>query len=512
MGIDLGAASGALLLLSNFALQIVCAIVVGLMIGIIVGAVPGIGTPMAMAAVLPFAFHMQPIVAALLLTAIYTGGVAGGSIASILTNIPGDPASIATCWDGFPMTQQGRHNEALGLSLYSHTAGVTISYVLLFVFLGPASQLSKYLGPADRVAIAFAVLSIVSGLQGKTLLRGLIAALLGLVLGTLNPTQTGIIRSKFLEMPAFFDGLSLIPVVLGLVCLSELVAFVNDGRFFVAAENFVRPSFKRIVFAFPLWLRHKYLMLASSVLGTLVGIAPAAGSSIAGILAYSQAKAWSKNADQFGKGAPEGIVATDTSASASEGGAILPMLALGIPGSGAGAVLMSGLFIFGFQLGPVWLAQNLNFAYALVFGHFVTSVLLFVLLGLTMARMANVIYVPFKFTAPLLAVISTVGVYALNLSLYDVALLWVLAYVGYVMKKNGYPPIATLLGFILAPTIDAEMYRVIEIYSGRYLGLLVRPVVAISIAIGLAMILSEWLRSRRARKRLQTQGAVDAKS
>lgn len=509
MWIDLGAVRDALDLLSGLYVQIPLAIVGGLLIGIAVGAIPGIGTPMGMAAVLPFVFHMDPLVAVLLLTAIYTGGVAGGSIASILLNIPGDPSSIATCWDGFPMTKSGRHNEALGLSLYSHAAGVTVSYVLLFLLLAPAGQITKYLGPADRVAIAFAVLSIVAGLRGRTLIRGVVAALFGLVIGTLNPTQTGIMRSSFLGIPSFYDGLPLVTVVLGLVCLNELVAFVEEGRFFVPKTNAARPSFVRILFTFPLWLRHKTLTIASSLLGTAVGIAPGAGASVAGLLAYGQAKAWSRNREAFGKGAPEGIVATDTSASASEGGAMLPLLALGIPGSGAGAVLMTGLFIFGFQLGPVWLSQNMHFAYAFVFGHTLTSLLLIVTLAASMVALGQVIYAPFRYVAPILAVISTVGVYALSLSLSEIALLWVLAYLGFLMMKNGYPPVAALLGFILAPTIDSETYRALEIYSGRYFELFSRPVVVASIGVSAALILREIYSARRKGRNEPEEEAMD---
>lgn len=508
--IDLAAVSDAIGLLAGLYVQIPLAILCGLLIGIVVGAVPGIGTPMGMAAVLPFVFHMEPLVAVLFLTAIYTGGVAGGSIASILLNIPGDPSSIATCWDGFPMTKNGQHNEALGLSLYSHAAGVTVSYLLLFLLLAPAGHITKYLGPADRVAIAFAVLSIVAGLRGRTLLRGILAALFGLVLGTLNPTQTGIMRSSFLGIPAFYDGLPLVTVVLGLVCLNELVAFVDEGRFFVPQGDIARPSFLRILRTFPLWFRHKVLTIASSLLGTAVGIAPGAGASVAGLLAYGQAKAWSKNSEAFGTGAPEGIVATDTSASASEGGAMLPLFALGIPGSGAGAVLMTGLFIFGFQLGPVWLSQNMQFAYAFVFGHALTSILLIFTLAASMVALAQVIYAPFKFVAPILAVISTIGVYALSLSLSEIALLWILAYLGFLMMKNGYPPVAALLGFILAPTIDSEIYRALEIYSGRYSELFSRPVVVGSLVISSALIFREIYSARRkGRKTSTSEGSVD---
>lgn len=486
-------------LLTNW--QVFAAIIIGLVTGLLLGAIPGITGGVAMAVSLTICYYLDPIVAIMFLSATYTGGITGGSISAILLNMPGSPGSVATAIDGFQMTRQGRHNYALGLALFSSVAGTFLSYLLMGLALIPVTGWVSNMGPADRIAVAVTALLVLAALRGKHLLRSLIACAFGLLLSTLGTSQNGVLRSEFLDMPMLFDGLPLVPTIIGLLAFSELLNFI--GKPFVVDQSgqseLAKPSVREIYASFGDWAKRWKTALFGGLIGFIVGVIPAAGSSIASLFAYGQAKSLSKHPEQFGEGAPDGVVVAESANNGSEGGAMLTTLALGIPGSGASAILLSGFLIFGLVPGPVWIANNIPFAYSVVIGNLLQAVLLAVIGAMMVARIASIIYVPVKYLAPALVIVSSAGMFALRGSVFDICIAWLFAYVGYIFKKYDYPPIGVLLGLMLGPTIESEIYRIGIIYSDDYASLFTRPVVVVSIVVAFILLGLPMLRNRKAK-------------
>jgi putative tricarboxylic transport membrane protein len=469
---------------------VVLAIFAGTLVGVILGAIPGIMGPMAMAAALPIAVYFDPIVAILCLSGIYTGSVAGSSISSILLNMPGQPGSEATAIDGFILNQKGQAATALGMQLFSSVLGTLAGYVLMLAMLPLATSLTRQLGPADRVSIAFMALVMVAALRGSSFIRGMSAGLFGLMLGTMQPTATGDSRAAFLNVDILWDGLPVVPVILGLLAFSELVGFLHQSH--VTSDRQVKaPSIRAILATFGQWVRHLWAAIAGAIMGYMVGLLPAAGATVGSMFAYGQAKSWSRNKKEYGEGSTEGVAVAEAANNGSEGGAMLTMLSLGIPGSGSSAILMSAFLMFGLVPGPIWLSQSMDFAYAVVFGNFVGAFLLLLILAPCMRFLTGALRASIAVMAPTLAVVSTAGVFSLRSSLVDVVVLWVFAYAGWLMKKFGFAPMAAVLGFILGPIIDPEMYRITRLYDGEYLSLIERPVVAVSVLISLGVVANE---------------------
>lgn len=473
--------------------QVLAVLLGGLLIGWVFGAIPGLNNAIAMSVLLPLTFYLPPIVAILFLTAIYTGGICGGGISAILIGVPGQASNVATVADGFAMTRAGRHPLALGLSIYSSAAGVTISYLLLLALLFPATQVVRNFGPADRISIAFAALVVVASVLTSDLLRGFAAVAFGLMLGTLGPTEGGTLRSSFLGIPDLYDGLPLLPVVTGLVGFSELLANLRQEFIVQSPEGRRGVGALEILGAWREWLSHWPVVIYSSLVGFVIGFVPAAGAAIAALAAYGQVKMASRRPDAFGKGEPRGVTASESASHASEGGAMLSMLALGIPGSASAAILMGAFTIFGLQPGPVWITNNLPFASAVVLGNVAIALLYIPLGALFVVRLARIVTVPLRYLSPTLIVIGSAGVYAVRTSVVDVALLWGFAYLGLMLTRLGYPTIGVLLGVILAPSIDSEMQRVIALYGHDIFGTLSRPVVFMSIAISVVAVAAQLL-------------------
>lgn len=472
-------------------LQNLLFLVLGFIVGMILGAIPGITGSVGMAALLPVCFYMEPISAIVFLCGIYTGSVTGGSVSAVLMNMPGTPAAIATAMDGFVMTQKGMPQKALGLSLMSSVTGQLISYVLLMLLIVPAASLVSKLGPAERCAITVCAVLIVATLKGNNPLRNLAAGLLGLAIGTLGTSDTGVFRGAFLGNKMLSSGIPQVPSVIGLLAFSELIVFLGEGTI---TKQLTMPSVSTggIIREIRTVLHHWKVCLMSNVIGFIIGVIPAAGASVASVFCYGQAKSWSKHPEDFGNGSEEGIVASESANNASVGGAMLTMLALGIPGSGAAAILMSAFMMFGLIPGPVWIVKNVDFVYAIGWANIFLVIIMVFLGAWLMSKLAYVIKAPVKYLAPALLLISSIGIYSLRNSIFDVFLTWGFAYLGFILKKHDFSPMAVMLGIMMAPSIESELYRISRIYAGNYLEPLTRPVVVIAILASVFLIFSAF--------------------
>jgi putative tricarboxylic transport membrane protein len=455
-------------------------IIAGLIIGIFLGALPGVSGVLAISLLLGPSYYLPALKAIIFLTAIYTGSVYGGGISAVLMNIPGTPAAICTGFDGYPMTQQGRHNEALGLGIMSSAVGLFGSYIIvLFLFL-PLGRVVLKFGPAEMLLVVIFALTSV-GMVRSQILPNVLVGLFGILLGTVGSSPYGNTRG-ILGQSALMEGLPLIPALLGMLAVSELLVMIEKP--FVIPEG-LRPkqNLGQIVKGMVLTFRYPKTLFRSSLVGLIVGLMPAAGSTIASIVSYGLAKRAARNPDDFGKGEPRGVIAAETANNASEGGAVATMMLLGIPGSVTTALLIAAFMIHGMSPGPFLVRENLDFAYAVILSQFPIAVILVLVAALFVNYFGRVIYLPTRILVPAILVFAVVGSLANRGLVIDIFVMLLFALLGFVLKKLDYPVMGFVLGFILGKLVDSELLKAILLFEEEVGGLFQRPAFLILLAV-----------------------------
>jgi len=443
--------------------------------GIIVGALPGLGATMAMALILPMTFKWSVDTAIITLIAIYCGATYGGSISAILINTPGTPASGATTFDGFPMAQQGRADEALGISAMASFVGGVSGAVCLFLVAPPLARFALRFGPPELFLIAILCFIVISAVGKGHLVKGLIASGIGLMVSFIGmDTMTGYMRftfgSWYLE-----DGVNMISVLIGLFAVSEVISMAESGGAIAKVESKVG-SFSKVWKGCKLVFLYPVSLLRSTLFGCVIGALPALGVTTASFLAYLTTVRTSKNPESFGQGNPEGVLSPEAANNAVTGTALIPTLTLGIPGSGATAVILGALIIQGIIPGPDLFRVNPQYVYAIMWGVLIVNVFMF-LLGLSSASIASrVTAIPTAVLAPSILVLCFSGAYALNRSWGDVIVAVVFGLLGYLMKKLKYPHLGLILGLILGPIAEKSFYQSLRISGGSWAIFFTRPI------------------------------------
>jgi putative tricarboxylic transport membrane protein len=470
----------------------------GLLIGLVFGAMPGISVSMAMALVLPATLYMDFLPAIIFLTSVYTGAGFGGSVPAVLMNIPGTSSAVATTFDGYPMARQGRHNEALGVALVASCLGVLASYAILFVLVQPLAELVLRIGPYEMAAIGIWGMVLLGSLGGKSLSRGLFAAGIGVLIGTVGMNTAGYLRGTA-NIPELLDGVPTIPAMVGLLAASQLFALVNT-TFLVESEEDRAISLPRILAGGALVLRHPVTLIRGSMIGAFVGAAPGVGSSIANLLSYAETRRTSKDRDSFGKGNPEGVIASESANSSSEGGAMATMLALGIPGGGATAILLAAFAMHNVVGGPRFIDQNRDIVYAIILSNFAQAVLLLLVGTAFVFAASSIVRLPLRFLIPSVLVMATMGSFAMEGSIAGPMTLFVFAVLGWLMSSAGYPVAAVVVGLLLGRLIETEMLRAWQLAGGDPAEILNHPWAIAILALMLASLgLSFWQDRRRSR-------------
>ncbi|UOD49986.1 tripartite tricarboxylate transporter permease [Orrella daihaiensis] len=471
--------------------QVILMMILGLLFGIVTGAIPGFSTPLAISVMLPVTFGMDSLQAIVFLTCIYAGGNFGSSISAILINIPGSPQAIVTGLDGYPMTQQGRGSEALGVAVAASAIGNLLGAIFLILILPLLVKFALSFGPPELFLVGVIGLTIIASLH-KSFLKAAIAGLFGVLIGTIGMTDTGAMRGTwgFYEL---LDGVPLIPALIGLIGFSEL--FMMLQRTYVAGDSAAdsgtekSKNLKQLLRGFVTTLRHPITLLRASTIGVLIGGLPGAGATVASVVSYNEGRRYSKNSANFGKGEPEGVINSEAANNASEGGALALLLSLGIPGGLATAVLIGGFMLQGLVPGPRLFMDNPALMYGVMTSQvFASFMLLF--FGLVVSfYAAKIIRVPTMVLIPLIALFSIVGTYAVKLLMFDVYIMLVFAVVGVVLRKFDYPLIAVILGLILGPILDDQLMRTyqgsgglsISIFLERPMSLLLLAILALSL-------------------------------
>lgn len=472
-------------------------ILLGFMLGFVVGAIPGFNDANVMAILLPFTLLLEPTVAIVAMVGVYCGAQAAGSIPAILMNIPGTPGNAATTLEGYPMSRAGRSGYALGLSFGASSFGALIGAFLALALAPVLGLFALRFGPAEMFMVAVLGLTVVSTLSADSFAKGLMIAGFGILVSLIGADSMSAFPRATYGIPELYDGMPLIPVLLGLFGLSELILLLSR-RTIAERDAPHSAGWSEIMSGFRESFRHQINLWRSSILGFMVGIVPGAGATIGSFLAYGQAKQWSRNRSAFGKGNPEGLVATDSANNATATGAVVPMLTLGLPGSASTLVMLAALVLHGVRPGPEFFRNFQVDAYTILFSMFVAAFLI-ASLGILLARAAQrIVFIPNAVLVPTVAVLVFIGAYAWRFMAFDILLMIVFGVLGVILKTYRYPVPAFMLAIILGPLLESNFLRATRI--GGVESLLASPIsktIAVVIVLSLLAPLFQMLLQRR---------------
>ena len=456
-------------------------VIPGILIGLVFGAIPGLQISMAMAIFLPMTLYMDFLQAMLFLTAIFTGGGFGGSIPAILMNIPGTSSAIATAFDGYPMSRQGRHNLALGVALGSSCIGVIVGYSLLMLLIDPLSEVVLRIGPAEMTVVILWGITLIGSLSSGSLLKGVISGLFGLLVGTVGYSEAGVTRGTF-GSPYLLDGVPVIPAMIGMFAASELFRLVKTD-YLVADSSARKVSVREILTGFRSAVTYPWIVLRGSLIGVFVGSVPGVGSSVANLLSYMITKRRDPDPDTFGKGNTAGVVASEAANSTSEAGSMATLLALGIPGGGATAVMLAAFAMHNITGGPQFIREETDVVYAIIIANFGQAFLLIALGLLLIPLLANVIKVPMTYLVPSVLAMAVFGAFGLTGDLSGPVTVLIFSIIGWVFKRYGYSVPAAVIGILLGGMAEDSLIYSYQISGGQWSYLLERPMALAILAL-----------------------------
>lgn len=474
--------------------------------GIMIGALPGLSATMGVALLVPLTFGMEPASGLLMLGAMYCGAIYGGANSAILINTPGTPSAVCTTFDGYPLAKQGRADEALMTALVASVIGGLIGTVFLLVATEPLAQIALKFGSPEYFWMAIFGLTIIASLCENNLLKGLLAAAIGLILATIGIDPiTGHERFIF-GFRSLIAGISTIPAMIGLFSFTQVLVMVDENAKYLAnyqkKKNSMRHTFQTM------FQKYKLLLLRSSVLGSIVGILPGAGGNIASFIAYNESKRFAKDAETYGKGAIGGMASSESANNAVVSSSLIPLLALGIPGSPVAAVLMGGLLAHGLTPGTKLFVQSGDIAYTFIVGLFIINILMLFVGALGMRLFVKILNVPSHYVAVVIAVLSVIGSYAIRNSLYDVVIMLISGVVGFVFLKIGIEAGPLVLGLILGSIVEVNFSQALLMSkaAGGLLQIFVfRPICLFFIVLCIISVITPFLSKKRQKK--QQKGA-----
>lgn len=467
------------------------AILAGLVIGIVVGAIPGLSPSMGVALLVPFTYGMSPMLALTLLLAIYIGASYGGSITAITINAPGTASAVVTAIDGHAMTRQGRPARALGISIVTSAVAGMLGTLVLMLFSQPLAAIAVTFHPAEYFALALFGLATISSLAGANWLKAFIAAIIGLLINTIGTDPiSGADRFTFNYTP-LSDGFLLIPALIGLFALSEVFSRIEQRDFRKERLNEVQDRWP----GFVTYWRLKWVTLRSAFIGTLIGVFPGAGATIASFISYDIAKKQSQTPEQFGQGSDEGVAAAEAANSGSVGGAMVPLLTLGIPGSATTAVLVGAMMIHKLNPGPQLFLSSPELMYSL-FAAMLLANLALLLVGLAGSRLwIRVTEVPKPVLFVLISLMAVIGAYSVRNSMFDVFCCLGFGILGWILKRKDYPLAPVILGMVLGSIAETNFRR--AVMMDGYDVFLTRPISAVLLGLALISFVLPLLRNRK---------------
>lgn len=454
--------------------KVILLMTVGVAFGIIFGAIPGLTATMGVALGLPITFGMTPIEGLSFLCAIYIGGVSGGLISAILLKIPGTPSSIATTFDGSPMAARGEAGRALGIGITYSFIGTVFGLLALIFIAPPIADVALKFGPFEYFSVSVFALTIISSLSEGSMIKALISGVLGIGVTTIGAAPIdGFPRFTF-GNSALDAGFDILSVLIGMYAVAEVLQMAGD----TSSGEKVNTKFKVKGLGFSLreFKEQMVNMIRSASIGIGVGILPGLGGATSNLIAYAAAKNSSKHPEKFGTGVIDGIVASETSNNASVGGALIPLLTLGIPGDAVTALMLGGFMIHGLTPGPLLFTNNGSLVYGIFIALFVATVLMFVLEFFGIRIFTYILKIPKHVLYPFVIVLSVIGAFGLNNRISDVYALLIFGFLGYGMNQFKYPLAPFVLGFILGPIIETNLRRGLSFAGGDFMTIFTRPI------------------------------------
>ena len=469
---------------------------VGVFLGTVVGILPGLGPPATIAMLLPLTFQMNPTSAIIMLAGIYYGAKYGGSTTSVLLNVPGESASVVTCFDGYQMARKGRAGAALGIAAIASFVAGTFGVVMLMLVAPPLARMALSFSSPEYFALMCLGLAMVVLLAGKSLTKALLAMLVGLwIAGMGTDLFSATSRFTFGNME-LLDGIDFVVVAIGVFALGEVLGNMEKRE-----EAQMLPVPKGLRNLLPTMAELKacrFAFVNGSVIGFLIGVLPGAGSTIASFISYGVEKAVSKHPEKFGTGVPEGVAAPEGANNSETGGALVPMLTLGIPGSGTTAILLAAFILWGLKPGPLMIQDNPTLFWGLVASMYIGNVMLLVLTLPLIPLFAQVLKLPAYALYPVIFGISIVGVYSVSGSLFDVWMLAVFGLMGYAMRRLDYPAAPLILGLVLGDSMERALRQSLMMSQGDLSILVSRPISAVMLFLAAVILIAPLFRKANA--------------
>lgn len=471
----------------------------GTALGIVVGAIPGLTGAMLIALTLPLTFYMAPFNAVVLLVSMYVGAISGGLITATLMRMPGTPAAVMTTLDGYPMARSGRPGRALGLGITASFIGGLVAWSVLFTVTKPLSVLATRFGPFEYFTLIMMAMVLIASASEGSQVKGLISGLLGMLVSMpgVDPA-TGMPRLTF-DWYMLNGGLALLPVLIGTFAVSQII---KDSLEMGGLPKRAEMSTKGMLTSLRDFARHGVNMIRSSFLGTFIGILPGIGASIGSVVAYTVAKNVSSEPEKFGKGSEEGIVASEAANNATVSGALIPLIAMGIPGSVIDAILIGALTIHSIQPGPTLFLTNADIVWGMIAAALLANILMWLLMTSSVRYISNLIYLPRSFVLPVVMMFCVIGSYALNNTMFDVWVMLLFGVLGFLLERARIPLGPFVIGFVLAPLAEEKLRSGLMMTAGDITPIFTRPFpLAFTITAVVLLVwplISEYRQRRRA--------------
>lgn len=450
----------------------------GTVIGVIFGALPGVSASMAVVLGLTFTYGMDPVTAIAFLVAVYCASITGGGITAILFKIPGTPASAPTTFDGHPMAQNGQPMKALSISLFCSALGGIAAAILMFLISPQLSKTALKFGPSELFAISFMGLSVLTALDEGNVIKTIISGLLGLWLATVGMDPIDGFARFTWGNSTLLSGIEMIPVMIGMFAITQVLKETKSRSKLENLEGIeIKKKEDKVISPKELW-EMKGTIARSGIIGTIVGILPGAGATIAAFLSYTSEVKFSKHPERYGKGEARGIAASETANNAATGGSMVPLLSLGIPGGNAAAIMMSALIMKGVQMGPLLLQNQPEFMGSVFVSMILTNIIM-VFVAFAIAKVfGKILGIPYSILGTVIILLAVIGSFALQNDTGNVILMMIAGIVGYAFSKFGFNNAALILGLVLGVMIESNLRRSIMIEEGNLLAVFSKPITA----------------------------------
>ena len=482
------------------ALKPLILIFLGVGVGIVFGAIPGLTATMAVALFLPLTFGMHPVDGMALLIGLYIGGVSGGLISAILIKIPGTPSSIATTFDGHPMAEKGEAGKALGAGIFYSFLGGWFSFLVLFFIAPPLADVALKFGPPEYFSIAIFSLTLIASLSTGSTIKGLMSGIVGVLLSCVGTAPIDAFPRFTFGFHELDGGFNLLPALVGLFAITEILK-TAESDIEIKLDHIATYRIKGFGFSGKEFVQQLGNFIRSALIGTGIGILPGIGGGTSNILSYIAAKKMSKHPEKFGTGILDGIVASETANNASIGGALVPLLAMGIPGDTVTAMLLGGLMIHGLSPGPLLFTTSGNIVYGIFAALIVANFMMVLMEYFGIRFFVRLLKIPKHIMLPIIIVFCVVGAYGLNNRVFDAWSVMFFGVIGYAFEKWRFPLAPVILGFILGPIAETNLRRGLMMTQGNFLPFLTKPVSGAFLVIALASVVYSVIKERKQAKR-----------